>query len=149
MSKDIQSATPDTPIKDAAVIMKSRDIGSLPVCEGRQVVGVITDRDITVRGVAEGRDPDVTRVRELMSTPIISVHEGSNIKEAERLMHDHQLRRLPVVDDQGELIGYLAMATIARVEKPEITGAVAHGVSQRSKPEPMNVPSRKRRRKAG
>jgi predicted transcriptional regulator len=111
-------------------------------------VGIITDRDIAVRGVAEGRDPDSTRVRDLMSTEIVSIREDSELREAERLMHDHQLRRLPVVDDRGDLVGYLAMANIARSETLEQIGKVAKGVSHPSKPAPMESYGRKRRRKS-
>jgi CBS domain-containing protein len=133
MSKDVQFANPETTLKDAASTMKTRDIGSMPVCEGRRVVGVITDRDIAIRGVAEGRDPGSTRVREVMSKEIVSVREDSDLKEAEGLMQKRQLRRLPVLNGQGELVGYLAMAKIARTENAETCGQVLQGVSQPSK----------------
>ena len=137
MTRDVETATFDMTIKDAARIMKDKDIGSLPVCEGRKVKGVVTDRDITIRAVAEGRDPASTRVVDVMTQEIVSVREDADLKEAEELMHDRQLRRLPVVNDQGELVGYLAMAKIARTESPEQAGKVIKGVSQPSKPEPM------------
>jgi len=133
MSKDVQCASPETTLKDAASTMKTRDFGSMPVCEGRRVVGVITDRDIAIRGVAEGRDPGSTRVREVMSKDIVSVREDADLEEAERLMHDRQLRRLPVLNGQDELVGYLAMAKIARTESPEEAGKVLQGVSQPTK----------------
>jgi len=138
MSKDVQCANPETTLKDAASTMKTRDIGSMPVCEGRRVVGVITDRDIAIRGVAEGRDPGSTRVRDVMSKEIVSVREDSDLKEAERLMQDRQLRRLPVLNGEGDLVGYLAMAKIARTERPEEAGKVLQGVSQPSKPARSN-----------
>jgi CBS domain-containing protein len=130
MSKDVVCANPETTIKDAAVTMKTRDIGSMPVCEGKRIVGVVTDRDIAVRGVAEGRDPGSTRVREVMSREIVSVSEESDVKEAERLMRERQIRRLPVINDEGELVGYLSMARIARTDSPEECGRVLQGVSQ-------------------
>ena len=133
MSKDVQCASPESTIKDVAATMKSRNIGSMPVCEGRRVIGIVTDRDIAVRGVAEGRDPGSTRVREIMSKDIVGVREESDVKEAEQLMHDRQLRRLPVLNAEGELVGYLAMAKIARTESPEECGKVLQGVSQPSK----------------
>jgi CBS domain-containing protein len=132
MSKDVQCANPETTIKDAATTMKTRDIGSMPVCEGRRVVGVVTDRDIAIRGVAEGRDPGSTRVREVMSREIVSVRDDSDVMEAEELMREHQLRRLPVVNSQSELVGYLSMARIARNESPEQAGKVLQGVCQPS-----------------
>ena len=124
-------------------------IGSLPVCEGKRVVGILTDRDITIRGVAEGRDPGSTRVGEVMSKEVVGVREDSNLQEAERLMHDRQLRRLPVLDEQGNLVGYLAMAKIARTESPERAGKVIQGVSQPTKPAPMESVARKKRQKTG
>src|SRR5688572_4360546 len=116
MTRDVECATPDMTIKDAAETMKFKDIGSLPVCDGRKLVGIVTDRDITIRAVAAGRDPGSTKVGEVMTGRVITVREDADLKEAERLMHDHQLRRLPVVDAGGELVGYLALAKVARQE---------------------------------
>ena len=87
MTKDIECASPESTLQDAASAMKARDIGSLPVCEGKRVVGIITDRDIAIRGVAEGRDPGSTKVRDCMSKDIVSVREDADLKEADRLEH--------------------------------------------------------------
>jgi CBS domain-containing protein len=133
MTKDIECASPESTLQDAASAMKTRDIGSLPVCEGKRVVGIITDRDIAIRGVAEGRDPGSTKVRDCMSKDIVSVREDADLKEAERLMKERQLRRLPVLNGEGNLVGYLAIAKIARTESPEEAGKVLQGVSQPSK----------------
>lgn len=137
MTRDVKSVNPQSTIRDAAQLMNSEDFGSLPVCEGRKVVGVITDRDITIRAVAQGRDPGSTRVSEIMTKDIVSVRDSSDLMEAEGLMRDRQLRRLPVLRDQGELVGYLAMAKVARTESVEQAGEVIKGISQRSKPAPM------------
>ena len=96
MTRDVQSAAPDTILKDAAQLLKTRNIGSVPVLEGRKLVGILTDRDIAIRGVAEGRDPGSTRVSEVMSKELVTVREDTPLLEAEKLMHDHQLRRLPL-----------------------------------------------------
>ena len=138
MTRDVDTATPDMTVREAGQLMKVKDIGSLPVCEGRKVIGVVTDRDIAVRAVAEGRDL-TTRVAEIMSKQVVTVREDADLKDAERIMHDRQLRRLPVVDAQGELVGYLAMAKVARAETPEAAGKVIKGVSQPSRPEPMET----------
>jgi CBS domain-containing protein len=148
MTREVESAQPDMTIQDAARMMKSRDIGSLPVCEGRKVVGVVTDRDITIRGVADGRAPDSTRVEEVMSRQVFSVKEDARLGEAERLMHDQQLRRLPVVNGDGDLVGYLALAKVARTETAEQAGKVIQGVSQESKPAPMGSHEKKKRQKS-
>jgi CBS domain-containing protein len=136
MTRDVKIVNPESTIRDAAQLMNSEDFGSLPVCVGRKVVGVITDRDITIRAVAQGCDPGSTRVSEVMTKEVVSVRDNSDLTEAERLMRDRQLRRLPVVSEQGELVGYLAMAKVARTESPEQTGDLIKGISQRSKPAP-------------
>ena len=142
MSRNVESARPDMSVKEVAQIMKDRNIGSLPVADQRRVAGLITDRDITIRIVAEGRDPSSTRVADVMSRDVVSVKEDDPLENAERLMHDRQLRRLPVVNEQGELTGYLAMARIAREESPEQAGKVLKGVSQSSQPQSMESYSR-------
>jgi CBS domain-containing protein len=151
MTRTVETVSPETTIKDAATLMKGKDFGSLPVVEGKKVVGVLTDRDITVRVVAEGRDPASTRLGEVMSKDIVSIRDDSNLQEAERLMHDRQLRRLPVVDAKGELVGYLSLAKVARTESPESAGRVIKGVSEAAKPEPMTpqAEARKRHQKTG
>jgi CBS domain-containing protein len=142
MTRNVESARPDMSVKEVAQIMKDRNIGSLPVADQRHVAGLITDRDITIRIVAEGRDASATRVADVMSRDVVSVKENDPLENAERLMHDRQLRRLPVVNEQGELTGYLAMARIAREESPEQAGKVLKGVSQASQPQSMESYSR-------
>jgi CBS domain-containing protein len=137
MTRAVECARPEMSVVDAAKVMKQKNIGSLPVCEEKRVVGLITDRDIIIRTVAEGRDPASTRVADVMSKGITSVREEEELEFAERLMHDRQLRRLPVLGQGGELVGYLAMAKIARVGPIEQAGKVIKGVSQPSAPAPM------------
>ena len=148
MTREVEAAQPDMTIQDAARLMKDKDIGSLPVCEGRKVVGMVTDRDITVRGVAEGRNPGSTRVGDVMSRDVISVKDDSKLDDAERLMHDRQLRRLPVLNGEGELVGYLAMARVARNATPERAGRVLKGVSESAAPPPMESYGKKKRSKS-
>jgi len=148
MTRDVLSVQPDTTLRDAAQLLKTKDIGSVPVVQGRKIAGILTDRDIAIRAVAEGRDPGSTRVSDVMSKDVVTVREDADLQEAERLMHDHQLRRLPVTNAQSELVGYLAMAKVARTESPEQTGRVLQGVSQASKPDPMESFDSKRRQKA-
>lgn len=149
MTRDVLSVEPDTTLKDAAQLLKNEDIGSVPVVEGRKIAGILTDRDIAIRAVAEGRDAGSTRVSEVMSKDVVTVREDADLQEAERLMHDHQLRRLPVMNAQSELVGYLAMAKVARTESPEQAGKVLQGVSQASKPAPMGSTDRKGRQNTG
>lgn len=147
MTREVETARPDMSVKEAAEILKRKDIGSLPVVDGRRVIGIITDRDITIRAVAEGRDPASTRVEDIVSKEVVSVREDARLEDAERVMHDKQLRRLPVVNENGELVGYLPLAKVARAESPEQAGKVIQGVSQPSQPAPMGTQETKRRRK--
>lgn len=149
MTREVEAARPDMTLKEVAEILRSRDIGSLPVVEASRVAGVITDRDITIRGVAEGRDVSSAKVSEIMSKDVVSVREDAPVAEAEKLMHDRQLRRLPVVNDKDELCGYLALARIARERSPERAGQVLKGVSEPSAPQPLRESGRKRSRKTG
>mgnify|MGYP002336297780 CR=1 FL=1 len=95
MTRDVETVTPEQPMREAAQFMLRADTGVLPVCDGGNLSGMVTDRDIAVRGVAEGRDPD-TPVREVMTKHTIFVYEDADIEEASMLMSDHQVRRLPV-----------------------------------------------------
>lgn len=137
MTRDVECATPEMSVREAAEKMKSHNIGSLPVCEGKRVIGMITDRDVTVRSTASGSDPNQTKVEAVMSRDVVSVKPDDTLQRAEQLMHDRQLRRLPVLDDRGELVGYLAMAKMARTENPAQAGRVLKGVSQPTAPEAM------------
>jgi len=150
MTREVETARPDMSLKEAGERMKARNVGSLPVCQERRVVGIITDRDITIRAVAEGRDPGATSVSEVMTRNVVTVTEDQDLQEAEKLMHDHQIRRLPVTDANLDLIGYLALAKIARTADESRGGKVLKGISEPSKPPPMEAaPRKKRKRKTG
>ena len=136
MTTDVARVDCDTTVKEAAELLRSKDIGSLPVCEGKKVIGMITDRDIALRVVADDRDPGSTTVSEIMTKDVVGVREDSELQEAERLMKEHQLRRLPVLNGQGELVGYLSLARVARSGSAESSGKVLKGVSEPSKKRP-------------
>ena len=97
--------TPETPVSEAAQLMKSDDIGSLPILDGEQLAGVVTDRDIVIRAIAEGKDPRGMPVREVASRELVTVHADEDLSTALQLMASQQVRRLPVVDDDGRLVG--------------------------------------------
>src|SRR5258706_2322851 len=124
MTRNVSFVWPDMTIREAAAQMRERDIGSLPVCEGMRLVGILTDRDLALRATAVGRDPNETTVGEVMTREIISCRPGDSLEQAEKLMHDWQLRRLPVADEHGELIGLLTLAKVARAETSERAGKV-------------------------
>jgi CBS domain-containing protein len=111
--------------------MRDNDIGSLPVLDDGDPIGMITDRDIAIRVVAEGKDPNTTRVAEIFSGDLVAVAPGRTLEEAEQLMAEYKVRRLAVVTE-GRLVGILAQADIALEESPEKAGKLLEAVSEPS-----------------
>jgi CBS domain-containing protein len=129
MTTNPRTIEPSTPIFEAARIMRDEDVGSLPITEGSQLFGTITDRDITIRAIAEGRDPQGTTVQEIASRDLVTVDPQQNLDEALRLMAQHQVRRLPVVEEDGRLIGIVAQADVAKVGDDARTGETVQQIS--------------------
>ena len=129
MTTNPRTIEPSTPIFEAARIMRDDNIGSLPITEGNQLWGTITDRDITIRAIAEGRDPTGTTVQEIASRDLVTVDPQQNLDEALRLMAQHQVRRLPVVEEDGKLIGIIAQADVAQVGDDARTGETVQQIS--------------------
>jgi CBS domain-containing protein len=113
MTTDVQTISADQTAREAAAFMLRAEAGSIPVCEGERVIGMITDRDIAVRGVAEGRGPD-TPVRDLMSDGIVCARAEDNVDDVARRMSQEQVRRLPVLDADEKLIGIVSLGDLAR-----------------------------------
>jgi len=113
MSREVQATTPHATLREAAELMKKLDVGPLPVCDENHLVGMITDRDITVRAVAEGQDCFEGKVRDVMSTDIVSCCEDDDITVATRLMREKQVRRLPVLSRDKRLIGIVTLGDVA------------------------------------
>jgi len=131
MTTQPRSAEPSQSLVEAARAMKLADIGSLPVVEEGRLLAVLTDRDIVVRAVAEGVDLNVTLVGDIASREPVTVGPEEDLDEALRLMARHQVRRLPVVDEQ-RLVGVLAQADVATEAKASKTGEVVEEISQRA-----------------
>jgi CBS domain-containing protein len=131
MTEDPRSVGPSVSVVEAARLMRERDIGSLPVTDDEQLVGMITDRDITTRAVAEAADPERTSVGEVCSHDLISVEPDQDLDEALQLMARHQVRRLPVVEN-GRLVGIVAQADIALRAKEKKTGELLEAISEPS-----------------
>ncbi|MEN1937133.1 CBS domain-containing protein [Paenibacillus sp. 102] len=117
MNTDIVQCTPLDNVYEAAVKMKEEDIGMIPVVENNQVVGLVTDRDLVVRGIAE-KHPGSNKITNVMTTGIVSVSPNDSIEKATELMAQHQIRRLPVVEN-GQLVGMLALGDLAITEKAD------------------------------
>ena len=120
MSSNPRTVEPSATVVEAARAMKEEDVGPLPIAEGDRLVGILTDRDIAIRVVAEGKDPQSTTVEEIASRDLVTIDPEQGLDEAMRLMAQHQVRRLPVRDD----------ADVARVSHDERTGEVVEQISQ-------------------
>ena len=131
MSRDVKVISPDMTIRDAARKMRDGDFGMMPVGEDDRLIGTISDRDIAIRAVAEGKDAG-TSVRDVMSEGVAWAYEDDSVEEAAKIMSERQVRRLPVVDRNKRLVGIVALGDFA-VESSEIRPA-AQALSEISKP---------------
>ena len=113
MTKLVEFVRPETSVQEAAGKMKDLNVGPMPVCEGERVLGILTDRDIVVRGVAEGRDARTTRVQDVMTRDVVCCTEDDDVKDAARLMKEHQIRRIVVVTANKKLAGIVSLGDIA------------------------------------
>jgi CBS domain-containing protein len=129
MTPNPTAITPDTTVQEAARLLKSEDVGSLPIVEDGRLTAVVTDRDLTIRVLAEGRGAD-TVVREVASQDLVTIDPQQGLDEAARLMAEHQVRRLPVVEEDGRLVGMLAQADVAQAGHDTLTGEVVEKISQ-------------------
>jgi CBS domain-containing protein len=129
MTRDVRACEPNATVADAAKVMAQGDVGPVPIVEDGRLVGIVTDRDIVVRVVAEGRDPNATTVKEIASTELVTVSPGDDLDEALNLLAARQVRRLPVVEGE-RLVGIVAQADIARLGKDKKTGEVVEEISR-------------------
>ena len=113
MTKVVEVVRPEETLRQAAAKMRSADVGSLPVCDGAKVLGMLTDRDIVVRAAAEGHDPDATRVDEIMTGEAFYCYDDQDVDDAARLMSDRQVRRLVVLDRENRLAGIVSLGDLA------------------------------------
>jgi len=113
MTRDVEVIRPEAPIAEAARKMDELNIGPLPVCDGDRLIGMVTDRDITVRATSAGRDPQTTPVREAMSQDVLYCYEDQDVRDAARMMSEQQIRRLPVISRDKRLVGIVSLGDIA------------------------------------
>jgi CBS domain-containing protein len=130
MTERPRCVTLETPISEAAELMESEDVGSLPVLEDDQLAGMVTDRDIVIRAVAKGMDPRGMPVREVASRELVTVYADDDLANALQKMASEQVRRLPVVDEENRLVGVLAQADVALGAKEKAVGEVVEEISR-------------------
>lgn len=124
MSTDVQVIGPQETLRRAARLMQELDVGALPVCDGERLLGMLTDRDITVRGVAEGLLPDESCVGDVMSAEVLYATEDQSADEALQMMGQQQVRRLPVIDGDKHLVGVVSLGDFALRQDGHIDQAV-------------------------
>src|SRR5439155_730826 len=133
--RDVMTSNPCTidaekSVAYAAKMMREEDVGLAPIVEGDKLIGMLTDRDIATRVAAEGRDPDQVKVRDVASKQLITIDPRKDLSEALRMMAKHQVRRLPVVQEDGRLVGVVAQADIARQGDDRATGRLVEQISE-------------------
>ena len=134
MTPDAQCVGPEDTLVDAAALMRQLDVGVLPVCTEGEVVGMITDRDIAIRAVAEARPPTTTRVREIMSPGSITVFEDQEVDDVVQVMEEKQIRRAPVLSREKRLVGIVSLGDIAVDASAALSGEALKRVSQPAEP---------------
>ena len=128
MTTNIETVRPDQTAREAASFMLSADTGAIPVCEDDRVIGMITDRDIAVRGVASGKGPDCS-VRDLMSRDMVCARDTDDSSDVAQRMSEAQVRRLPVLDSNDRLVGMVSLGDLARETSGESAHTALEGVS--------------------
>ena len=122
---------PDATLEEAAEDMKTLDVGILPICKDEELIGAVTDRDIAIRGVAEGCDPKTTPVREVMSRVIVYCFDAQEVEEAADMMEKNRIRRLPILDRQQRVIGIISLGDLAlRAQNSNMANRVLTRVSE-------------------
>jgi CBS domain-containing protein len=135
MTHGVEVIHPDATLQQAAQQMRGLDVGPLPVCDGERLVGMLTDRDITVRATAEGRDPKTAKVQDVMTCEAIYAFEDQDVTEAARLMKEHQIRRLVVLNRDKQLVGIVSLGDLAvHTDNRRLAGEVVERVSEPAEP---------------
>ena len=135
MTRSVRTMSPSDSIQRAAQAMDEMNIGSVPVCDGKRLVGMITDRDIAVRGVAQGRPAESTPLSEVMTKDPLWCFDDQPLEQAMAQMRDAQVRRLPVVDHGRQLVGILAIGDVAATADTSDVGDTLAGISEPSEPD--------------
>jgi CBS domain-containing protein len=129
MHSGVESHAPDTPLSAIARTMKERDIGAVPIVEKGQLVGIVTDRDITVRALADGKDAAKLTAKDVMTKNVACCHEADSTIAASKKMQERRIRRLPVLDEGDKLVGMVSMGDLSHAMSEEHSGRLTRAVS--------------------
>ncbi|HEX3245024.1 MAG TPA: CBS domain-containing protein [Chloroflexota bacterium] len=136
MTRNVEVIHPNATLEEAAAKMDDLNVGPLPVCDGRRLVGIVTDRDIVVRAISAGQDPKSTRVRDVMTSDVVYEFEDQDVREATRRMKEDQIRRLVVLDSDKNLVGIVSLGDLAVDSGDDgLSGDVLEGVSSPAEPD--------------
>ena len=138
MTREVRVVGPDRSVREAARLMDQLNVGVLPVCDGERLLGIITDRDITVRATAAGLDPDEVDVRKIMTEDVRWCFEDEAVEDVAQMMGDVQIRRIPVVDRNKRLVGIVALGDLA-TDRAQGTGEALRRISEPSEPDRPGV----------
>jgi CBS domain-containing protein len=130
MTSRPRAATPDTPVRQVAELMAAEDVGAVPVVDGDRLLGMVTDRDIVIRAIAKGKDPQQTTASDIASSDLVTLEPDQDLDDALKLMAEYQVRRLPVVDEDNRLVGVVSQADVALVGKEKATGEMVEEISR-------------------
>ena len=139
MTSNVEVIHPEDTLQTAAEKMRNRDIGFLPVCDGDRLIGVLSDRDLIIRALAEGLDSKTIIGRDLVTSPAIYCFDDQSVDEAARIMHDNQIRRLVILSHDKRMVGVISLGDLAMSADDKLTGDVLQSVSEpmsASRPEP-------------
>jgi len=134
MTAHARCVGPDNNLVEAAGLMRELDVGALPVCDNDRLAGMVTDRDIALRGVADGRDPNSTPIRDVMTPGIVYVFADQPVEEMVRLMEERQIRRVPVLNREKRLVGIVSLGDVAISSNPAFSGMALRDVSEPREP---------------
>lgn len=129
MTSKVEALPPDASIKTLALKMRDLNLGTIPIQEDGKITGMVTDRDLVLRGLATGRDPDKTLARDIMSREVTFCYDDQDVPDVAHLMEERKLYRLPVVTHDGKIVGMLSVSDLAQHTAYELTGEVMHAVS--------------------
>lgn len=129
MCRNVRCVSPDTTLVEIAEQMLKLDVGALPVCDHDRIAGMVTDRDIVIRAIAMGKNPAVARVSDVMTEGIVYGFSDQDVDEISRIMEEHQIRRLPILDRNKRLVGLIATADVALHAESKVTGEILKCVS--------------------
>lgn len=134
MTSDVEYVSPADTLREAAEKMRALNVGPLPVLENGRLCGMITDRDIVVRAIALGHDPSISRVSDAMTDQVITCRPEDSLEEVARIMKEHQVRRLLVVDDGGNLVGIIALGDLSQEASDRLSGDTLETISEPTAP---------------